>query len=715
MSGRQEYERVYLASILFALVILAANTYYFAHPVLSGCGLTHPSLDYVIGRFRHSGIFASSNSTKFFAFILMVLSTIVRSGKGKKTDWKIVAGVTTVSCIVYFLPFFSPGWYLLTTLLGSIGVLVSSSMISRLYGGMKPHDNDILESFDQETEKLPTDYSINIPMQFYWKKQWHDGYVNVVNPFRGTMIMGLPGCGKSFSVFNPYIRQLIERGFTMMLYDFKMPDLSRAVYNELLKNTSAYVKVPRFYCIDFKNPRLSNRCNPIAPQYFTDIVDANETARVVMSALNKGNEKKDFFTDSAQQYFGTCLWELVTYTPPGGRRGDWCDMPHLIELINQDYTKVLGIVKRNKDLDSKAKVFIDALDANAQDQLQGQIASVRIPLNDIASPLLYWILSGNDFTLDINNPDEPKILCLGNDPKRQEVYGAALSLFTFRVIKLVNEPQRLPCALLIDELPTVKVEGLDGLMATARSNKVAVALGIQDLSQLVADYGEKTADKIVALPSNVFVGQVNGKTAERYSKEFGREFRRQEAQTVSIDSESLNISFHEEDVMPVRKISTLPSGTFIGRVAVDNDTKMKQNFFCARLKPEPFRGRMEPMPVQTDFHLETVLEDLRMPGVEQARMADRLADIIEKEWITRDDDATPWTLDDLLEERDRRMDKLSRDERDRILKDVIHEMEEEKIRKVMQENYDRIKADIAYLIETEFEADDESEVEEDEQ
>lgn len=702
MAGRQDYEKVYMASMLFALIILAANVYYFGHPVLSGCGLTHPSLDYLVGRFRRSGVFGSPGATKAASFLLLVLSTIVRSGKGRKTDWRVVAGVTAASCALFFLPFFTPGWYVASTLAGTAGVLVSSSLISRLYGGVKPHDNDILESFDQETERIQTDYSVNIPMQFYWKKSWHDGFVNVVNPFRGTMVMGLPGCGKSFSVFNPYISQLLERGFTMMLYDFKMPDLSVVVYNELLRNRGKYSKVPSFYTIDFKNPRLSNRCNPIAPQYFTDIVDANETARVVMSALNKGNEKKDFFTDSAQQYFGIGLWKLVTYTPPGGRRGDWCDIPHLIEFINQDYKQVLEIIRGDKDLGSKAKVFLDAMDAEAQDQLQGQIASVRIPLNDIASPLLYWILSGNDFTLDINNPDDPKIVCLGNDPKRQEVYGAALSLFTFRVIKLVNEPGRLPCALLMDELPTVKVEGLDGLMATARSNRVAVVLGVQDLSQLVADYGEKTADKIVALPANVFVGQVNGRTAERYSKEFGREFRRQEGQTVNIDSESLNISFHEEEVMPVRKISTLPSGTFIGRVAVDSDTGMKQNFFCARLMPGTGRGPLQPMPVQTDFHLETVRAELDDPAVRDARIGRWLEDRIEREWTSSGRTQDALDLDALFAERDRRMSSLRDEERREILEDIVHEMEEEKIRRVMQENYQRIKDDIALMIRTEL-------------
>ena len=407
---------------------------------------------------------------------------------------------------------------------------------------------------------------------------------------------------------------------------------------------------------------------------------------------------------SAQQYIGICLWLLRIYTPQGGRQGDWCDFPHLIELINQDYTKVLSIVKRQPALDGKARVFVDALEANAQDQLQGQIASARIPLNDIASPALYWVLSGNDFNLDINDPEDPKILCIGNDPDRQQVYGAALSLFTFRVIKRVNRKGKLPCAVVIDELPTISVQGLDGLMATARSNKVAVVLGIQDLTQVKADYGDKVADKILALPANVFVGASSVTTAEKYSKEFGKEFRRQESQTRSVDSESVNISFHEEEVMPIRKITSLPQGTFIGKVAVENNSPVKQPFFCGAIQIdlEEFKRKereAEDIPDLSDFELGGLRDQVRIPEIGRAYMLDSLKEAIREEWARAHREGG--SEDDVVREAESRLAAMSDSECERALQDMIPDLEKKEIARIIEDNFYAIKDDIGALIKQE--------------
>ena len=467
MAQRHEYEKMYIGAILFASVILMANLYYFCYPLLERAGLTAEPLDYLAGMLEDGGIYSSPLKTKGTAMLILILCLVIRSGKGKKVNRWVLLGVGLTSLVLYLVYFKRPRMYLLATLLGGGGLVWTFAMIGRHFAAFHEHGNDLKESFEQESEPFPNDWSVVLPTRYYYRKAWRKGWITVENPFRGTLVVGSAGSGKSFSVFNPFIEQMISHAYTMMLYDFKMPDLTKVVYNALLRNKDNYPKTPHFYCINFKDPVKSNRCNPISAEYLTDIIDASETARVVMEALNKGNEKKDFFWMSAQQYIGICLWLLRIYTPPGKKQGDWCDFPHLIELINQDYTKVLEIVKQQPALDGKARVFVDALEANAQDQLQGQIASARIPLNDIASPTLYWVLSGNDFSLDINDPEDPKVLCIGNDPDRQQVYGAALSLFTFRVIKRVNRKGKLPCAVVIDELPTISVQGLDGLMATA--------------------------------------------------------------------------------------------------------------------------------------------------------------------------------------------------------------------------------------------------------
>ena len=704
MAQRQEYEKMYIAAIIFAVIILMANLYYYCHPLLVGMCLTAEPLDYLMRGLNRGDIFSSTLKTKGVAMLILMLCTIIRSGKGRKVEIGILAPVGGVSLALYLIPFGNPLVYLVATIAGATGLVWAFAMIGRHFAGFHEHDNDLKESFEQESEPHPGKWSVVLETKYYYRKSWHRGYITVGNPFRGTLVVGSAGSGKSFSVFNPYIEQMIGHGYTMMLYDYKMPDLTRVVYNALLRNVGSYPKTPQFYCINFRDPVKSNRCNPIAPEYLSDIIDASETARVVMEALNKGNEKKDFFWMSAQQYIGICLWLLRIYTPPEGRQGDWCDFPHLIELINQDYTKVLEIVKRQRGLDGKARVFVDALEANAQDQLQGQIASARIPLNDIASPALYWVLSGNDFSLDINDPEDPKVLCIGNDPDRQQVYGAALSLFTFRVIKRVNRKGKLPCAVVIDELPTISVQGLDGLMATARSNKVAVVLGIQDLTQVKADYGDKVADKILALPANVFVGASSVSTAEKYSKEFGKEFRRQESQTRSVDSESVSISYHEEEVMPIRKITSLPQGTFIGKVAIENDSPLKQPFFCGAIQidlEEYARKERETkeIPDLSDFELGKLWEKVSKPEIAATYLKDHLRETVRREW--RDEMRSEYTPEDLDGEAQRRLSLMSDGECEALLRSLMPSIEREEITAIIEKNYDTIKKDIELLIELE--------------
>lgn len=702
-SGNQEYEKMYIGAILLALVVLAGNVYYYCHPLLQVAGLTVGGLDYLMGSLHRSGLFSSPLKTKIPALLLLGISAVVRSGKGRKIEPWILLSVGALGAVLYLFPFSDPRVYLVATIVGTAALVWTLAMAGRLFAAFHEHVNDLKESFEQEAEPHPGPLSIVLETKYYYHKAWHRGFITVENPFRGTLILGSAGSGKSFSVFNPFIEQMISKGYTMMLYDFKMPDLTRTVYNALLRNRDKYPRAPHFYCINFQDPLRSNRCNPIAPEYLTDIIDASETARVVMEALNKGNEKKDFFWMSAQQYIGICLWLLRIYTPPGGKEGDWCDFPHLIELINQDYSKVLDIVKRQRTLDGKARVFVDALEANAQDQLQGQIASARIPLNDIASPALYWVLSGNDFSLDINDPEDPKVLCIGNDPKRQEVYGAALSLFTFRVIKRVNQKGKLPCGVVIDELPTISVQGLDGLMATARSNRVAVVLGIQDLTQVKADYGDKVANKIISLPANVFVGASSIETAEKYSKEFGREFRRQESQTRSVDSESLNISYHEEEVMPVKKITTLPQGTFIGKVAVENGSPIRQPFFCGAIQidMEEYRrkeAQAEDIPVLTDFETEKALKELRDPAVMRVYLLDHM-----RKEITDSLAASGRRMgeEELSMEAEKRVTALSEQACEDLLREMEPQIEAETINAIIERKYDDIRADIEMLIASE--------------
>lgn len=463
--------------------------------------------------------------------------------------------------------------------------------------------NEENESFMQETRLITNEYSVNLPTRFYYKKKWHDGWINVVLPQRGCIVVGSPGSGKSYCVINQFIKQQIEKGYALYCYDFKFPDLSLIVYNHLLKNKDKYKANVQFYVINFDDPQHSHRCNPINPTFMSDIADAYESAYVIMLNLNRTwiQKQGDFFVESPIVLFAAIIWYLKIY-----ENGKYCTFPHAIELLNKPYSDIFTILTSYRELENYLSPFMDAWKGGAMEQLQGQIASAKIPLSRMISPSLYWIMSGDDFTLDINNPDEPKVLCVGNNPDRQNIYSAALGLYNARIVKMVNRKGKLKCSILVDEVPTIYFKGLDTLIATARSNKVAVCLGAQDFSQLVRDYGEKEARVIQNTVGNVFSGQVLGETAKNLSERFGKVLQQRKSVNMTREDTSTSISTQLDSLIPASKISNLSQGMFVGSVCDSFQEKMEQKIFHCEIVVDNARVAAEtkaykPIPVITDF------------------------------------------------------------------------------------------------------------------
>ena len=403
---------------------------------------------------------------------------------------------------------------------------------------------------------MENEYSVNLPTKFWYRgKEWK-GWINVVNPFRASMILGTPGSGKSYAVVNNYIKQAIEKSYALYIYDFKFDDLSVIAYNHLIKYRHRYKIPPKFYVINFDNPRKSHRCNPLAPELMTDISDAYESSYTIMLNLNKSWVQKqgDFFVESPIVLFTAIIWFLKIY-----EGGKYCTFPHAIELLNKRYEDVFTILTSYPDLENYLSPFIDAWKGGASEQLQGQIASAKIPLSRLISPQLYWVMSGSDFTLDINNPKEPKVLCVGNNPDRISIYGAALGLYNSRIVKLINKKKQLKSCVIIDELPTIFFKGLDNLIATARSNKVAVVLGFQDFSQLKRDYGDKEAAVI------------------------GKILQKRESMSINRNDTSTSINTQLDSLIPASKISTLSQGMFVGAVADNFGETIEQKIFHAQI------------------------------------------------------------------------------------------------------------------------------------
>ena len=463
--------------------------------------------------------------------------------------------------------------------------------------------NDENESFMQETRLVANEYSVNLPTRFRYQRKTYSGWINVVSPQRGCIVVGCPGSGKSYCVINQFIKQQIEKGYTLYCYDFKFPDLSIIAYNQLLKNKDKYARPVGFYVINFDDPRYSHRCNPLNPLFLSDIADAYESAYVIMLNLNKSwiQKQGDFFVESPIVLFAAVIWYLKIF-----ENGRYCTFPHAIELLNKPYSDLFTILTSYRELENYLSPFMDAWKSNAMEQLQGQIASAKIPLSRLISPSLYWIMTGDDFTLDINNPDEPKILCVGNNPDRQNIYSCALGLYNARIVKMVNRKGKLKCSILVDEVPTIYFKGLDMLIATARSNKVAVCLGAQDFSQLIRDYGDKEARVIQNTIGNRFSGQVVGETAKNLSERFGKVLQQRKSINMTKEDTSTNISTQLDSLIPAAKISNLSQGEFVGAVCDNFTEKINQKIFHAEIVVDNDRVAAETkayrkIPVITDF------------------------------------------------------------------------------------------------------------------
>ena len=577
-----------------SIFIMVIHVYVYCYPSMAAWQLTLDVIDRILLNFdRTTGIFGCILWTKLLAVLLLAISCMGTIGvKGEKITWHRIWAVLTAGAVLFFLNWWLldlpfpheavTSLYVLTLTAGYLCLLMAGLWISRLYRNNLMEDvfNQENESFMQETRLIENEYSVNLPTRFRYAGKDNDGWINVVNPFRATIVLGTPGSGKSYAVVNNYIRQMISKGFSVYIYDYKFDDLSAIAYNTLLHNMDKYKVKPHFYVINFDDPHRSHRCNPINPEFMTDISDAYEASYTIMLNLNKTwiEKQGDFFVESPIILLASIIWYLKIY-----KNGIYCTFPHAVELLNKPYADLFMILTSYPELENYLSPFMDAWKGGAQDQLQGQIASAKIPLTRMISPQLYWVMTGNDFSLDINNPQEPKILCVGNNPDRQNIYSAALGLYNSRIVKLINKKGQLKSTVIIDELPTIYFRGLDNLIATARSNKVAVCLGFQDFSQLNRDYGEKESKVIQNTVGNIFSGQVVGETAKTLSERFGKILQQRQSVSINRQDVSTSVNTQLDSLIPASKIANLSQGTFVGSVSDNFGEKIDQKIFHAEI------------------------------------------------------------------------------------------------------------------------------------
>ena len=537
------------------------------------------------------------------------------------------------------------------------------------------------ESFEQSRQEVKTPYSVNIPMIFYWKRRMHNGFINIINPFRGTIVLGTPGSGKSFGIIDPFIRQHAEKGFAMMVYDYKWPTLAKTLFYQFCKNRKSD-KLPKgcgFRQVNFTNVEYSNRINPIQRKYIPDLAAASETAATLLASLNKGGgEKKGgseaFFTNSAENFLAAIIYFFVNFHPVGfkngkklkrfiqheGRKlelvirnwddfnaldeagnvvldfvdsngkdvstdedrmfvdlnqfsyldrsgnmiviertwyededgnevepdtitGEYSDMPHVLSFLGRPYDEVFNILMQDDKISSLMAPFQSAYKNKANDQLEGMVGTLRVNAARLVSPEAYWVFTGDDFDLKISDPNSPSYLVIANDPEKEQVIGSLNALVLNRLITRVNSKGNIPVSIIVDELPTLYFHKIDRLIGTARSNKVAVTLGFQELPQLEADYGKVGMQKIITTCGNIFMGAARNKETLEWAQNdvFGKAKQTSTSITINDSKVSTSISEKLDYLVPAAKIADMATGWLAGQAARDftaTDKKMLSHF-----------------------------------------------------------------------------------------------------------------------------------------
>lgn len=467
--------------------------------------------------------------------------------------------------------------------IGFLLIMSGGTLLTRIIkAGLK---DDIFnaenETFPQETRLIENEFSVNMPTRFWYKNKLNNGYLNVISPQRGVICQGSAGSGKTAFFLRHVISQCLGKPepFTMLVYDFKFPDLSIIAYNHWLKHKHRYKAKSDCYFINFDDLSRSHRGNVFDPKGMTDITDASESARTILLGINKewGRKQGDFFVESPINFVTAIIWYLAKY-----QNGEFCTLPHVLELIQLDYNSLFTILSMEDTVSSLINPFITAYQNDALEQLEGQIASAKIALARLSSPQLYYVLSGNDFSLDINNPEHPVVLCMGNNPQKIMTYGVVLSLYANRILKIINQKNKVKCALVLDEWPTLTLD-LNTVVSTGRQNLISTFIGLQEVAQVRKEYGKEGAEVIINMVGNIISGQVSGDSAKQLSERIGK--INQDRTSLSINSSDTSISKSKQldYAVPASKISALSSGEFVGMVADTPQQKIALKAFHCQI------------------------------------------------------------------------------------------------------------------------------------
>jgi len=611
MEETREQQRLhrFLQFFVYFCLLLDFLVFVYGDNILADASAQLIGISDFLQRLARMPIFGDPFFSKGFLLVLLCLTSIGTLSKKKKdldikkaVVFPLISGLLLLLGGMYFLggsgkhilPMTSLKdlCYMASSFFGVLLVHLSLDNISKMIRSRLGKDiwNVEGESFMQATVPCDSPGSVCIPSLFYFRGKVRKGYINIENVFRGTLLIGTPGSGKSYGVVMPFIRQLMAREFCICLYDFKFPDLAEvAYYHYQLARKNGLCRSHGFHVINLTEVERSRRVNVLRPEYIRTLADASETAEALVEALKKGDKSggsDQFFTQSAVNFLASCIYFFAQFQ--GGR---YSTFAHVLSFLNCSYDEIFGALFSNKELTSLLSPFYSAYKAKAFDQLEGQIGTLKIFISRLATKESFWVFSGDDIDLKISDPNHPSILVLANDPNTQNINSACYSVVLNRLTRLINSKGNLPSALIIDELPTLFVHRIENLIATARSNKVAVLMGLQEIPQFQQQYGKDTASTITAVVGNVLSGSVRNKeTLEWLERLFGKV--KQQSESLSIDRTKTSLSLSEklEPLIPAGKIASLRAGELVGVLAADGVRE--------------YSGKFEPMAVNCRVNLD---------------------------------------------------------------------------------------------------------------
>ncbi|HMG66834.1 MAG TPA: YWFCY domain-containing protein, partial [Chitinophagaceae bacterium] len=502
---------------MIAIAILLIHFYYYCYGAFKAWGYTAKISDQLLKNIHRTGLFSNIYKSKCFALGALLLSLFgARGKKDQKLNYRTAFAYLLTGLALYFISgvllFIQAAdfktiaiSYMAITSIGFLLVLTGGSLLSRIIRDkLKPEVfNKHNETFPQEERLIKNEYSLNLPAKYNLKGKSRNSWINFINARRGILIMGSPGSGKSYFIIENFLKQIVEKGHALFVFDHKYPELTTATYNHFLKNKNKYPKDTGFYSLNFTNPSLSHQCNPIHPATLLTLTSAIESSKSLLLSMNRTwvNKQGEFFVESPINILAAAIWFLRKYED-----GTYCTIPHAIELLHIEYDKLFTVLQSEIEIATLINPFVQSYLDGDMETLGSQMSSVKIPLGRISSPEFYYVLSGNDLSLDINNPAHPKILCLGNSPENQDALAPIMSLYIDRLNKIINQPGKYPCAQVCDEFASVRATSVAKTIATGRSNNITTIIAVQDYSQLKMIYSKEEAEVIFNITGNIISG-----------------------------------------------------------------------------------------------------------------------------------------------------------------------------------------------------------------